>query len=49
LEDDVRKLEEEFILREINEVYVPIFEARLIGPKKKIGIIRIDAVRKKIL
>ncbi|GIS74169.1 MAG: hypothetical protein CM1200mP11_3840 [Nitrosopumilaceae archaeon] len=26
-----------------------IFEARLIGPKKKVGIIRIDSVRKKIL
>jgi len=45
----VRKLDEEFVLREINEVYIPIFEARLIGPKKKIEIIRIDAVRKKIL
>jgi hypothetical protein len=49
LEDDVRNLNEEFALREITEVYVPIFEARLIGPKKKVGIIRIDAVRKKIL
>ena len=49
LEDEVRKIEEEFVLREINEVYVPIYEARLIGPKKKVGIIRIDAVRNKIL
>ena len=49
LEADVRNLNEEFVLREINEVYVPIFEARLIGPKKKVGIIRIDAVRNKIL
>ena len=49
LEDEVRKLEEEFVLREISEVYVPIYEARLIGPKKKIAIIRIDAVRNKIL
>ena len=49
LQDDVRKLEEEFVLREISEVYVPIYEARLIGPKKKIAIIRIDAVRNKIL
>ena len=49
LEDDVRNLNEEFVLREITEVYVPIFEARLIGPKKKVGIIRLDAVRKKIL
>lgn len=49
MEVDVRALNDEFVLREITEVYVPIFEARLIGPKKKVGIIRIDAVRKKIL
>ena len=49
LEPDVRDLSEEFVLREIAEVYVPIFEARLIGPNKKIGIMRIDAVRNKIL
>jgi len=49
VETDVRDLTDEFVLREITEVYVPIFEARLIGPKKKVGIIRIDAVRKKIL
>jgi len=49
VETDVRDLTEEFVLREITEVYVPIFEARLIGPKKKVGIIRIDAVRNKVL
>ena len=49
LDADVRGLNDEFVLREIAEVYVPIFEARLIGPKKKVGIIRIDAVRNKIL
>ena len=49
LEGEVRKLEEEFVLKEISEVYVPIYEARLIGPKKKVGLIRMDAVRKKIL
>jgi len=49
LETDVRELSEEFVLREISEIYIPVFETRLIGPKKKIGIIRIDAVRKKIL
>jgi len=49
LEANVRDLSDEFILREITEIYIPIFEARLIGPKKKVGIIRIDAVRKKIL
>jgi hypothetical protein len=49
LESDVRELNDEFVLSEIAEVFVPIFEARLVGPKKKVGIIRIDAVRKKIL
>jgi len=49
LEEDVRDLKDEFVLRDITEVYIPIFEARLSDLKKKVGIIRIDAVRKKIL
>ena len=49
VETDVRDLSDEFILREITEVYIPIFEARLIGPKKKVELLRIDAVRKKVL
>jgi len=49
METDVKNLNEEFVLREISEVYIPIFEARLIGPKKKVGIIRIDSVRKIVL
>ena len=49
MESDVRELNDEFVLSDITEVYVPIFEARLVGPKKKVSIIRIDAVRKKIL
>ena len=48
-ETDVRDLNDEFVLREITEVYIPIFEARLIGPKKKVELLRIDAVRKKVL
>ena len=49
LDPDVRNLNDELIVNEINEIYVPVFEARLIGPKKKVGILRLDAVRKKIL
>ncbi|QLH04488.1 hypothetical protein C5F49_03495 [Nitrosopumilus oxyclinae] len=49
LETDVRNLNEEFVLSDISEIFIPIFEARLIGPKKKVAIIRIDAVRKKVL
>jgi len=48
-EKDVRDLKEEITINEVSEVYIPIYEARLIGPKKKVGILRIDAVRKKVL
>jgi len=49
VEPDVRGLKDELIIKEISEVYVPIYEARLVGPHKKVGLLRIDAVRKKIL
>ncbi|GBH34632.1 hypothetical protein NZNM25_14230 [Nitrosopumilus zosterae] len=49
MEEDVRDLKDEFVLHDITEVYIPIFEARLSDLKKKVEIIRIDAVRKKIL
>ena len=45
----IKSLNEKIEFSDILEVYVPIYEARLIGPKKKIKILRIDAVRKKIL
>ena len=44
-----KSLDEKIEFCDILEVYVPIYEARLIGPKKKIKILRIDAIRKKIL
>ena len=40
---------EKIEFNDILEVYVPIYEARLIGPKKKVKILRIDSVRKKFL
>ena len=49
LEKDVRDLKEEFTINEVSEVYIPIYEARLNGPKKKVALLRIDAARKKIL
>jgi hypothetical protein len=45
----IKSSEELFDFKDILEIYVPIYEARLIGPKKRIKILRIDAVRKKIL
>jgi len=49
LEQDIRNLNDQFFLNVISEIYIPIFEARLVGPNKKIEILRIDAVRNKIL
>ena len=46
---EIRDLNDNLLINEISEIYVPIFEARLIGPKKKVGILRIDAARNKIL
>jgi hypothetical protein len=45
----IKSSEETIEFSDILEVYVPIYEARLIGPKKRIKILRIDAIRKKIL
>ena len=44
-----RNLEERITIDEIIELYVPIYEARLIGPKKNVKIMRIDSIRKKVL
>ena len=44
-----RNLQEKITINEIIELYVPIYEARLIGPKKNVRLIRIDSIRKKIL
>jgi len=49
IEQDISNLNDEFTLNVISEVYIPIFEARLVGPNKKIEILRIDAARNKIL
>ncbi len=47
--NEVKMLNEKLRINEISEIYIPIYEARLVDPKKKVGILRIDAVRKKIL
>ena len=44
-----RNLEEKITIDEIIELYVPIYEARLIGPKKNVRLMRIDSIRKKVL
>lgn len=49
LESDIEELHEQFDLHDIVELYVPIFEARIRGPKNKAALVRIDAARKKII
>ena len=44
-----RNMQEKITTSEIIELYVPIYEARLIGPKKNIRLMRIDGIRKKVL
>ena len=44
-----RNLQEKTTINEIIELYVPIYEARLIGPKKNVRLMRIDSIRKKVL
>jgi len=46
---EVKNLNKHFTLDSITEVYVPIYEARLVGPKKKVEIMRIDGITKKEL
>ena len=47
--EDVRDLNESLTVDEIVTIYVPIYEARLVGPKKKVEILRFDTIRKKML
>ena len=47
--EDVRDLNENLVINEITQIYIPIYEARLIGPKKKVEILRYDAIKKKLL
>jgi len=49
LERDIRNLNDEFVLHEITEVYIPVYEARLLGPNTKIETLRLDAIKNKIL
>ncbi len=46
---DVRDLKEDYIVNKTLKIYVPIYEARLVGPKKKVKIMRIDGVKKKVI
>lgn len=45
----VRDLDESLEVTAIDRIYVPIVEARLVGPKRRIRIMRIDAVSRRRL
>jgi len=45
----VRDLDESLEVTAIDRIYVPIVEARLVGPKRRVRILRIDAVSRRRL
>ena len=45
----LRNLKDRATIKKITHIYVPIIEAKLVGPKKRIRMLRIDAVNKKVL
>ncbi len=47
--EDVRDLNESLVVNEITTIYIPVYEARLIGPKKRVEILRFDAIKKKLI
>lgn len=46
---EARGLSDEFSVGLFSEVYVPVYEARLAGPRRKMALMRIDAIRRSIL
>lgn len=46
---DLRDLQDRVTIKKIVTVYVPVIEAKLVGPKKRIRMLRIDTVNGKIL
>ena len=45
----VKDLKEKFSAVNVNEAYVPVYEARIIGPNKKVALLRVDGITGKIL
>ena len=46
---DIRVNSSEMSIEGVTAVYVPVYEARCVGPKRKVAILRIDGVTKKVL
>lgn len=46
---EARDLTDEFSVEQYVEVYVPVYEARLAGPSRKMALMRIDAIRRSVL
>ena len=46
---EARDLTDEFSVERFAEVYVPVYEARLAGPSRKMALMRIDAIRRSVL
>lgn len=49
VDKDVRMLKEKATIEELNEVFVPIYEARCVDLKNKVKVLRVDGVKRKII
>lgn len=49
VEDDIKMVKEKISIDKLDEVFVPIYEARCVDPKSKVEILRVDAINKKII
>ncbi|MFQ5941555.1 MAG: hypothetical protein ACE5KA_07660 [Nitrososphaerales archaeon] len=47
-ESPIRVVSQIFSVDDAKEVYVPVYEARCLGPDSKVALLRIDAVTKKV-
>ncbi len=46
---DVRDLEDTITVTDMVRIYAPVIEARLVGPKRRVRILRIDAISRRVL
>lgn len=49
VDKDVKMVKEKMAIDELSEIFVPIYEARCIDSKSKVKVLRIDAVKSKVI
>ncbi|NIP62801.1 MAG: hypothetical protein GWN01_12865 [Nitrosopumilaceae archaeon] len=49
VDKDVKMIKEKVVIDKLSEIFIPIYEARCIDSKNKVKILRIDAVKRKVI